>query len=254
MDNSLLKDMRGRTLILSINVPERHNSVSPALRGLLYEALVQADEDPQVRSVVLTGAGGVFCAGGDITDMSISDLSSGRARMRRSHRLIRQMLCMGKPVICAVEGWAAGAGLSLAMACDSVVSSDCARFAASFGQVGLMADMGLLFTLPQRVGIGRAKQIIFYGEKWNAVDAERLGLVDQLVAEGQALEVALGRAQVLERQAPLPLALSKAVLARGLDALLDRECELQSQLFLSADHAEGKAAFIDKRPAQFKGA
>jgi hypothetical protein len=75
-----------------------------------------------------------------------------------------------------------------------------------------------------------------------------------LVAEGQALEVALGRAQVLERQAPLPLALSKAVLARGLDALLDGECELQSLLLLSADHAEGKVAFIDKRPAQFKGA
>lgn len=254
MSTPVLEHDHGRTRVISINVPERRNSVSLALREMLCAALVKAEQDPQVRCIILTGVGGNFCAGGDITDMNVSDLAAGRDRMRRSHRLVRQMLGMSKPIIAAVEGWAAGAGLSLAVACDTVVCSDNARFAASFNQVGLMADMGLLHTLAQRIGNGRARQVILYGEKFDAEQAYRLGVVDHVVPAGQALEVALGRAQLLEPQAPLPLAFSKALLVGGLDALLEREMELQSQLFLSRDHAEGKAAFLGKRPADFQGA
>ncbi|WP_226502208.1 enoyl-CoA hydratase-related protein [Pseudomonas sp. MWU16-30317] len=254
MSQAILEEDRGRTRILSINVPQRRNSVSLALREQLCAALVRAEQEANVRCVILTGVDGNFCAGGDITDMHVTDLAAGRERMRRSHRLIRQMVGMSKPLIAAVEGWAAGAGLSLAMACDTVVAGAGVRFVASFGQVGLMADMGVLHTLTQRIGRGRARQVLLYGEKWDATQADKLGLIDHLVPVGQALEVALGRAQVLEKLAPLPLALTKAVLAEGLDAQLDRELELQSQLFLSRDHAEGKAAFLGKRPAEFTGA
>lgn len=254
MPEHLLEHDDGRTRVLTLNLPERRNALPLALREALCAALQRADQAAHIRCVILTGSGGHFCAGGDISDMHVGDLAAGRERMRRSHALIRQMLGMGKPIIAAVEGWAAGAGLSLAMACDSVVCSEQAQFIASFAQVGLMADMGLLYTLPRRVGDGHARQVMFYGEKWPAAEAWRIGMVDQLAAAGQALEVALGRARRLEQQAPLPLALSKAVLAEGLDAALERERDLQSQLFLSQDHAEGKAAFLGKRPVQFTGA
>ncbi|MBD1551463.1 enoyl-CoA hydratase/isomerase family protein [Pseudomonas typographi] len=254
MADHLLEQRRGNVSILTLNVPERRNALSPDLRARLYEALVAADEDPQVRALVLTGAGGHFSAGGDIGSMDVTRLAEGRTRMRRSHRLIRQLCSMGTPVVAAVEGWAAAGGLGVALACDSLVCSEAARFSANFGAVALLPDLGILHTLPRRVGVARARQLLLYGEPIEASEALRIGLVDQLAAPGQALEVALARAEALTHRAPLPLALTKALLAEGLEALLERECELQSQLFLSADHAEGKAAFLAKRPANFTGA
>ncbi|EOQ80679.1 enoyl-CoA hydratase/isomerase family protein, partial [Pseudomonas aeruginosa] len=128
-----------------------------------------------------------------------------------------------------------------------------ARFAAGFGKVGLLADLGQLHTLPARIGWGRARQILMFGQVVEAEEALRIGLADRLCAAGGALAMALELAGRVEQQAPLPLAMTKALLAEGLDLLLEREGELQSQLFLSADHAEGKAAFLAKRPPVFRG-
>nr|WP_279536117.1 enoyl-CoA hydratase-related protein [Pseudomonas aeruginosa] len=196
---------------------------------------------------------GLFCAGGDLGDMRVTELAAGRARMQDNARLVRQMVRMGKPLIAAVEGWAVGAGLSVALACDSIVCGAGARFAAGFGKVGLLADLGQLHTLPARIGWGRARQILMFGQVVEAEEALRIGLADRLCAAGGALAMALELAGRVEQQAPLPLAMTKALLAEGLDLLLEREGELQSQLFLSADHAEGKAAFLAKRPPVFRG-
>ncbi len=243
----------GATRILTLNYPERRNALAVPMRAALVEALEAIEPDPSVRAIVLTGAGGVFCAGGDISGMNVQDLAAGRERFRLTHRLVRQLIRGRTPLIAAVEGWCVGAGLSIALCCDTIVAADDARFAAGFGAVGLVADLGLLHTLPLRVGLGRARQILMYGERMDAAQAERIGLIDHVVAPGMALDTALARARLFHGAAPLPVALTRHYLAAGLDAALDWERETQSALFLTADHAEGKSAFLEKRRPVFQG-
>ena len=140
------------------------------------------------------------------------------------------------------------------MCCDTVIAAQDARFATGFGKIGLIADLGLLHTLPARIGQGRARQMLLYGETMDAPRAEAIGLVDGLAPTGASLETALARAGHFSDAAPLPAALTRQWLAAGLDAALDWEREAQSALFLTADHAEGKAAFLQKRVPSFRGA
>ena len=164
------------------------------------------------------------------------------------------MIRCGKPIVAAVEGFAVGAGLSLALCCDTIVAADDARFGAGFGRIGLIADLALNHTLPARIGTGRARQVLLYGEQMAAARGERIGLIDHVVPKGAALDFALQRARAFAEAAPLPVALTKGLLAEGLDQALERERELQSMLFLTADHAEGRDAFLAKRKPMFKGA
>lgn len=249
----LVEARDGATLTLTLNYTARRNALSMPLRVALTQAIDRAEGDPNVRVIVLTGAGGHFCAGGDISGMNAADLAAGRERFRATHRLVTQMVHCAKPIIAAVEGYAVGAGLSLALCCDTIVAAEDSRFAAGFGRIGLIADLGLNHTLPQRIGMGRARQILLYGEQIDAVMAERIGLIDHVVAPGSALAVARDRARALEAAAPLPIALTKRLLAEGLDAALAQERDLQSTLFLTEDHREGRAAFLEKRKPVFKG-
>lgn len=250
----MLREAReGATAVLTLDLPERRNALAVPMRRELADALERIEADRDVRAVVITGAGGTFCAGGDISGMDVTDIAGGRERFRLTHRLVRLLVKCGKPVVAAVEGWCVGAGLSLALCCDTVVAAEDARFMAGFGKVGLIADLGLLHTLPARVGQGRARQLLLYGEAMDAWEAERIGLVDRLAPPGTALEAALERARLFHDAAPLPVALTKQWLAAGLDAALDWERDTQSMLFLSADHAEGKAAFLGKRTPGFRG-
>jgi enoyl-CoA hydratase/carnithine racemase len=154
-----------------------------------------------------------------------------------------------------VEGIAFGAGFSLAAACDYVVAAESARFGASFGKVGLMADAGLCWTLPQRVGAARARDILLTCRDVNGEEALAIGLVDQLVPTGTALQHALASGERYAATAPLSLAATKRVLdgKASLDAVLEAEASEQPQLTLSQDYAEGRAAFREKRPAIFRG-
>ena len=244
----------GATAILTLDYPERRNALAVAMRERLAAAFERIEADAAVRAVVVTGRGGTFCAGGDVSGMDADTLAAGRERFRLTHRLTRLVARCGKPVIAAVEGWCVGAGLSLACLCDTVVAGEDARFMAGFGKLGLVADLGLLHTLPLRVGHGRARQILIYGEAVGAGEAERIGLADRLAPPGDALGAALSLARGLRDAAPLPIALTKQRLAQGLDEALDWERDAQSALFLTADHAEGKRAFLAKRPPRFTGA
>ena len=243
----------GAVETLTLNYPERRNALAMPMRRALSEALERIEAEPAVRAVVITGAGGTFCAGGDISGMDATDFAAGRERFRATHDLVRRLIKLRLPVIAAVEGYAVGAGLSLAMCCDTVVGAEDARFAAGFGRVGLVADLGLLHTLPARIGQGRARQVFLYGEQMAAAEAERVGMIDKVVPTGMALAAAMERARAFEAAAPLPLAMTKQFLAAGLDAALDWERDVQSSLFLTADHAEGKAAFLGKRSPSFSG-
>ena len=244
----------GATAILTLDYPERRNALAMPMRERLADAFDRIEADATVRAVVVTGQGGTFCAGGDVSGMDSATLAAGRERFRLTHRLVRLMAGCGKPVIAAVEGWCVGAGLSLACLCDTVIAAEDARFMAGFGKLGLVADLGLLHTLPHRIGQAKARQVLLYGEPVDARAAERIGLVDRLARSGLALDSALARARALHDAAPLPIALTKQFLGQGLDAALDWEREAQSALVLTADHAEGKAAFAATRAPRFGGA
>ena len=251
---SMLREEReGATVVLTMDYPARRNALAMAMREEFVAAMGRIEGDASVRAVVVTGAGGHFSAGGDISGMNVADFAAGRERFRVTHAMVRLLVKSSKPVIAAVEGYAVGAGLSVALCCDTVVAAEDAQFAAGFGRVGLVADLGLLHTLPLRVGQGRARQILLYGERMGAAEALRIGLIDHVAAPGGALAAALARARVFAEGAPLPVAMTKQWLAAGLDAALEWERDTQSALFLTADHAEGRAAFLEKRAAQFGG-
>ncbi|MBL6453891.1 enoyl-CoA hydratase/isomerase family protein [Belnapia sp. T6] len=249
----IVSEREGGVLVLTLDQPARRNALAMPLRVQMIEALRAAQGDKATRAIVVTGAGGHFCSGGDISGMDVNSAMEGRERMRLSHELIRLMVLGSVPVVAAIEGYCVGAGLSIACASDTVVAAEDARLAAGFGKIGLMADLGLPHTLPLRVGQGKARQILLYHNQMTATEAERIGLVDHVVPKGHALATAMEKARFLAEQAPAPMALTKQMLGEGLDRALEQERHFQSTLFLTKDFAEGRAAFLGKRTPAFKG-
>ncbi|WP_300297049.1 enoyl-CoA hydratase/isomerase family protein, partial [Ferrovibrio sp.] len=236
-------DSGGAIRVIRLNFPAKRNALSLELRAELIAAMDAAMTDGAVRAIVLTGSGGAFCAGGDISSMQNVGGVAGRQRLANLHRLVRLLLAGPKPVIAAVEGYAYGAGMSLALLCDQIVAASDAKFCCSFGKVGLMPDMAALWTVPQRVDTGWTKRLLMLAEEIDGETAGRIGLADQVVAPGAALPAALTLAGRFAVQAPLPMAFTKAALARGpqsLEALLALEADGQALLFNSEDFAEGR--------------
>lgn len=255
-ENVTLTLEQGGVAVITMDYQARRNALSLPLRQGLYDRLAEAMDSPDCRVIVLTGAGGCFCSGGDISSMEGLDGFGGRARLQRVHRLMRLLLEGEKPVIAAVEGWAVGAGLTLAAACDMVVAARDARFACSFNKIGLAPDLGAAYVLPLRMGMGRARQVMMVGDTFDAERAAAWGLVEQVCDSGRALDEALGLAARLAEVAPLALGVTKALLARmpaSLDAMLKAEADAQSLLFTTGDFAEGRAAFLAKRTPRFQG-
>ena len=251
---TMLQETRdGDVAILTLDYPARRNALAMPMRSALIEAFNRLEAERDLRAIVVTGAGGHFCAGGDISGMDSRDFPAGRERFRITHRLVRGMIECAKPIIAAVEGWAVGAGLGVALCCDTVVASEEAKFMAGFGKVGLVADFGLLHTLPLRIGQGRARQMLIHGTQVDAPKAEAIGLIDNLAPVGGALARALEMAHALSATAPLPIAMTKSYLAQGLGDALEWERNMQSTMFLTADHVEGRTAFMEKRKPVFKG-
>ena len=205
----------GATVILTISQPARRNALSMAIREGLTEALDRIEADREVRAVVLTGAGGTFSAGGDISGMDVTDIPSGRERFRRTHRMVHALIQSSKPLIAAVEGWAAGAGMSLALCCDTVVAAEDARFMASFGKIGLVADCALFYTLPQRVGMGRARQFFSTASRWAPWRASASGWSIMSTPRAARSTARWSGRVPWPEGAPLPIALTKRISRRA---------------------------------------
>lgn len=251
---TMLREAReGAVAILTMDLPARRNALAVPMREALVAAMDRIETDPAIRAVVLTGAEGNFSAGGDISGMNATGVASGRARFRVTQRLVRGLVGSAKPIVAAVEGWCVGAGLGMALCCDTVIAASGARFMAGFGRIGLIPDFGLLYTLPRRIGEGRAKQMFLHAEPIAAEAALAMGLVDRVVVEGEALAAATALAATLAESAPLPIALTKSWFGQGLDDALEWERNMQSAVFTTRDHAEGKAAFLEKRRPTFSG-
>jgi enoyl-CoA hydratase/carnithine racemase len=249
-------DRDGPVAILTMSYPERRNAFSLPLRAVLQTELEKAMADESCRAIVLTGEGAHFSSGGDISSFEGVTAASGRQRMQRVHPVVRLIVRGETPVIAAVEGAAAGAGLCLAAACDIVVAGKDAKFSCTFNKIGLFPDLGAAWSLPARMGLGRAKMMMMSGQMLDADAAERAGLVEMVVETGAALHAAIALAHDVARAAPLSNGLVKAVLARGplpLEEALGAEADAQGVLYATEDFEEGRQAFLAKRRPQFRG-
>lgn len=254
-DDAVLREDFGDAVALTLHAPAFRNACSVEMREVLLEHLRSASEDRACRFIVLTGADGNFCSGGRIRAEAKPDPEKTRRNVGVFHDIVRLLHRGPKPTVAAVEGFAFGAGFSLAMACDYVVAGKGVRFCASFGKVGLMADAGLAWTLPQRVSAARARDLLLTGREVRGEEALAMGLVDRLLPEGEAKAAAIEAGQRYASIAPLSLAATKRVLdgSSSLDAVLAAEALEQPQLTLSQDYAEGRAAFHEKRAPVFRG-
>jgi 2-(1,2-epoxy-1,2-dihydrophenyl)acetyl-CoA isomerase len=251
-------EVDGPVATLTLDRPESLNALTVPIKVALREALGSIDRDRAVRAVILTGAGRAFCAGQDLAERESPDAAPLDVEVReRFNPIIRAIRSIGQPVIAAVNGVAAGAGASLTFACDLRIAAEEARFVLAFGRIGLVPDSGATWFLPRLVGQAKAAELALVGEPLDAAEALRLGLVSSVVPGDRLLDEARAMASRLAEGAPLALALTKEALQRSstidLDEALEGEAKLQGIAGASADHAEGLAAFKEKRPPRFSG-
>ena len=258
MTDGLRVEIDGPVATLTLDRPESLNALTVPVKVALREALESIASDRAVRAVILTGAGRAFCAGQDLAERESPDAAPLDVEVRdRYNPIIRAIRSMGQPVIAAVNGVAAGAGASLAFACDVRIAAEEARFVLAFGRIGLVPDSGATWFLPRLVGPAKAAELALVGDPLDAAEALRLGLVSKVLPGDGLLDEARAMASRLAEGAPLALALTKEALQRSstidLDEALEGEAKLQGIAGASADHAEGLAAFKEKRPPRFSG-
>jgi 2-(1,2-epoxy-1,2-dihydrophenyl)acetyl-CoA isomerase len=252
---------RGRAVAtLTLNRPEARNALDLTMRRELAAALEEIEAEPEVRVLILTGAGGHFCAGGDVKTMQAKrhTAAEGRARVELLNRLVLRLVDFPRPTIAMVDGYAVGAGCNLALCCDLIVASDRAKFGEVFAKIALVPDGGGTWLLSRVVGLARAKELIFTADVVDAAEAQRMGLVNRVVP---AAELEAATRQLAERIAagpPAALRMAKQLVNRAatsdLRAALDREAFAQAIAVTAEDHQEGLRAFFDKRPPRFTGA
>jgi len=258
MTDTVLREATEGVLTLTLNRPDALNSFNVEMKEALLAGLRDASRDKNARVIVLTGAGRAFSAGQDLKERSAPGVADLGTELRaRYNPIVLAMRRLEKPIIGAINGVAAGAGLSVALACDIRVASDNASFIEVFGRVGLVPDTGSTWFLPRLVGYARAAEMIFTTDPVDADTAARIGLVNRVVPADQLMPEATTMAAKLARAAPLALALAKRGLNRalesGLEDQLEFEAQLQSIAGRSRDHQEGVAAFVEKRSARFSG-
>ncbi len=257
----VLESRDGGVAVLTLNRPDRLNALHVELGRALLAALERVAADDSVRAVVITGAGRAFCAGGDVAQLR-------DARVRKAAHELESLLRAGKeitlaifrmpqPVLAAVNGPAAGAGMSLALACDLRIAVDTASFGMNFAKVGLFPDFGATYFLPRVAGTSHAAELFYTGEMISAAEAARIGIVNRVVSEAEFEGEIRATAARLAAAPPLAArAIKQRVLGASVDELaraLDIEIEEQVKCFNSEDAAEGLSAFLEKRKAVFKG-
>jgi 2-(1,2-epoxy-1,2-dihydrophenyl)acetyl-CoA isomerase len=257
----ILVSRNAGVLSLTLNRPDKLNAFNPEMHKLLREALEEARDEAGVRAVLLTGSGRGFCAGQDISERNVSadaapiDLSVSLGS--HYNPLVRRLRALPKPVVCAVNGVAAGAGANIALACDIVLAARSASFVQSFSKLGLVPDSGGTYFLPRLVGSARAMGLALLAERLSAEDAERWGLIWKAVDDARLMEEASAIARIFAVGPTKGYGLIKKALhasaGNSLDSQLDLERDLQREAGLSADYREGVGAFMQKRKPQYTG-
>ncbi|MFJ3232371.1 enoyl-CoA hydratase/isomerase family protein [Streptomyces sp. NPDC086787] len=261
VSESVRYEARDQVAVVVLNRPEALNALTPGQRDEVIGLLARASADPDVRAVILTGTGRGFCAGADLRGGSGGGerITGDVARTIRlgAQRLIAAVLDCEKPVIAAVNGTAAGLGAHLALACDLVLAAESARFIEVFVRRGLVPDGGGAYLLPRLVGPQRAKELMFFGDALSAADAERLGLVNRVLPDGDLEKTAREWAARLAAGPTRALALTKQLVNASLDSdrstAFTAEAAAQEINMTTQDAQEGLAAFAERRGPEFRG-
>ena len=246
---------------LTLNRPDRLNSFTDAMHAEVRDALARVSKDSAVRVLLLTGAGRGFCAGQDLADRSVAPgdepIDLGALIERNYRPLVLGLRSLALPVVCAVNGVAAGAGANIALACDIVVAAKSASFIQAFGKIGLIPDSGGTYFLPRLVGPARAMGLAFFADKLSAEQAADWGLIWQCVEDTELMPTVEKMVQHFANAPTRGLAATKQAIYAGVDATLeaqlDLERDLQRALGHSADYREGVTAFMAKRAPRFSG-
>jgi len=260
-DASILLEIRDGVARITLNRPDRLNSFNDAMHAQLREALDRVKADASVRVLVLTGAGRGFCAGQDLSDRAVAPggaaVDLGASIERNYLPLILALRSLPMPVVCAVNGVAAGAGANIALACDLVIAAKSASFIQAFCRIGLIPDSGGTYWLPRLVGTARAIGLAMLGDKLPADQAEAWGLIWKCVDDAQLAATVDALAAQLAQAPTKGLAAIKQALYsadhNSLEQQLELERDLQRSLGYSDDYREGVAAFVGKRPPRFTG-
>jgi 2-(1,2-epoxy-1,2-dihydrophenyl)acetyl-CoA isomerase len=260
---TLLVETAGSICTVTLNRPNALNALNERMTAELAQVIHELQQAADVRCVVLTGAGRAFSSGQDLGDLKTryanADFVPHLADdlRRRYEPVVLGLRALAKPVVAAINGVAAGAGLSLALACDLRIASDNASLIEVFINVGLVPDSGNTFFLPRLIGLGKAMELCFTGDKLPANDALAMGLVNKVVLAENLMRATLEIAQKLARLPTAALGLTKRLLYQSmnsnLEAQLEAEARAQEIAGLTADHREGVRAFFEKRPPQFQG-
>lgn len=275
--NDVVTEQHGAVLVCRFNRPESLNGLTGALLAEFLEILEAARADDGVRVVVTTGEGKAYSAGADMADLTSETAQQGLNALLHENLTPRQPLGLAdrtfdrlgvgrevlalrdfdKPLIAAVNGDAAGGGLALALLHDIRLASQRARFSTAFVHIGLVAEMGLSYTLPRAVGLEAAADILYTGRRLDAQEALAIGLVRRVVAHDELVEEALEYAQIVAGMPPIAVQFAKRALMRTFDNTLAAQLELewpyQVAAFATADSREGVAAFTQRRPPRFSG-
>jgi enoyl-CoA hydratase/carnithine racemase len=250
---------QGRTMVLTLSNPEHRNALGPEMYAAGVEALSVAEGNPEVRTVVITGEGAIFCAGGNLQRLQANRLKTPEVQAQSIeglHSWIEAIRTFPKPVIAAVEGAAAGAGFSLALACDLIVAADDAIFVMSYSNVALSPDGGASWSLSHALPRQLAAELLMCGERVGASRLHELGVVNRVAARGEALQVALSLAEQLNGRAPNVLASIKDLMNEAPGASLTRQLATERDQFVrNLHHANagiGIAAFLARQKPSYE--
>lgn len=255
MSEPLLIERLGRVAVVTLNRPRQRNALDLSLRAALADAVAELRDDPLVRALVLTGAGGHFCSGADVkllagAQQSERDVFEGRERIRRLRLWFDELIDLEKPVIAAVEGSAAGAGLSLALAADMVFAAPSARFCAVFARVGYVPDMAAMYLLPRAIGLAKAKELVFTARTVDADEARALGLVHAVHPASSLRAAAIAMAERFASAPAGALGLAKQMMNRAFESdrrtVFEYEALAQALCRESAFHRDAVGRFMRK--------
>lgn len=253
----LIVRQEGNILVITLNRPEALNAFSPDMIQELLDALEFAKSNEEIRAVLLSGAGRAFSAGGDVKRMGQATPVATYDHIGRLNELILTMSEVDVPIVAAVHGYAAGAGVCLAMACDNILAADDSKFVLSFSKVGLISDGGGLFFLPRTIGLYRAKEVLFTAEPIAAATALQWGMVNRLYPADQLFEEAMNYAKKLAEGPSRAIGMIKRIankaLLSDLGDILEAERTTQAMIQSTEDHKEGVRAFVEKRLPNFQG-
>ncbi|CAN5443451.1 2-(1,2-epoxy-1,2-dihydrophenyl)acetyl-CoA isomerase PaaG [soil metagenome] len=257
MAESIITELKKNVFYITLNRPDVYNAFNDEMTYELQDAFKKAASDENIRCVVITGAGKAFCSGQDLKDFTDKKSTFKEALDKRYNPLIRQIAALPKPVICSLNGVAAGAGLSLALACDYRIASENVTLTEVFINVGLVPDSGSAFYLPRLIGYAKAFELFVTGDKLTAIQSKNLNLVNKVVSSANLLKVTATIADKFASRPTAAIGLIKNMMKMSfnstLDEVLEIESENQQMAGNSSDFKEGVASFLEKRKPKFTG-